>query len=142
MKQLKKHKGFTLLELLVSISIIGILLGIGSTSFRVANQKARDGRRQGDLQQIRAALELYRTDVGSYPAALPEVGGSLSAGGTTYMSDWPGDPKSGYLYAYTSASPFATYVLCSALELGTVTVAPCGSCGTGITCRYKVSNPL
>ena len=136
-------RGFTLIEILVTISIIGLLTMIGVTNFKVANQKARDGRRQGDLQQIRAALELYRTDQNAYPltAAFPAVGGSLTVGGTTYMSDRPGDPLSGYLYSYTSATG-VTYTLCSGLELGTVAQAGCGSCGTGITCRYKITNPL
>ncbi|PIP52662.1 hypothetical protein COX09_00345, partial [Candidatus Beckwithbacteria bacterium CG23_combo_of_CG06-09_8_20_14_all_47_9] len=51
-------RGFTLIEILVTISIIALLTMIGVTNFRVANQKARDGRRQGDLEQIKAALEL------------------------------------------------------------------------------------
>lgn len=140
---MKQNKGFTLIELLVVISIIGVLMAIGVTNFRVANQKARDGRRQGDLQQIRAALELYRTDQNIYPltAAFPAVGGSLTAGGTIYISDRSGDPVADYLYSYTSVDGI-TYTLCSTLELSTV-AAPvgCGSCGTA-TCRYKITNPL
>ena len=137
-----RSKGFTFIEMLVVVTIIGVLASIGVANFKVANQKARDGRRQGDLQQIRAALELYRTDQNVYPltAAFPAVGGSLIGGTTTYMSNRPGDPMSGYLYSYTSNG--TTYTLCSALELSTATVTGCGSCGTGITCRYKITNPL
>ena len=137
-----KSKGFTFIEMLVVVTIIGVLSAVGVANFKVANQKARDGRRQGDLQQIRAALELYRTDQSVYPttAEFPAAGGSLAAGGTTYISDRPGDPLDDYLYSYTSGDG-TTYTLCSSLELSTAAAADCGSCGTA-TCRYKITNPL
>lgn len=138
-----RRQGFTFIEILVVVTIIAVLTMVGVTNFKVANQKARDGRRQGDLQQIRAALELYRTDQNAYPltAAFPAAGGSLAAGGTTYMSDRPGDPlPSTYTYYYSSDG--VTYTLCAYLELGGV-AASCGanSC-TGATCNYKITNPL
>jgi len=143
MKIKKFSQGFTFIEMLVVVTIIGVLAAVGVANFKVANQKAKDGRRQGDLQQIRAALELYRTDQNAYPltAAFPAVGGTLEAGGTTYMSDRPGDPTTGYLYSYTSITG-ATYTLCSTLELSSA-AAPldCGSCGTA-TCRDKITPPL
>ena len=135
-----KSKGFTFIEMLVVVTIIGILSAVGVANFKVANQKARDGRRQGDLQQIRAALELYRTDQNVYPTTA-QFTSPLAAGGTTYMSDVPTDPTTGYLYVYTSTTG-ATYTLCSGLELGITTQTGCGTgCGTA-TCRYKITNPL
>src|SRR3989338_8837061 len=101
-----KKRGFTFIEILVVITIIGILTAVGVTNFRVANQKAKDGRRQADLEQIRAALELYRSDQNLYPttAQLPAAGGTLSADGITYISDRPEDPVSGRSYKYTSSA--------------------------------------
>lgn len=135
--------GFTLIEILVTISIIALLTMVGLTNFKVANQKARDGRRQGDLEQIKAALELYRTDVGLYPttALWPGTGGTLSAGGTTYMETIPDDPITSRNYPYTSTSG-TIYTLCAGLELTSAAVAGCGSCGSGTTCTYKVTSPL
>jgi general secretion pathway protein G len=132
-------KGFTLIELLVAVSIIGILLAIGITNFRVANQKARDGRRQGDLEQIRAALELYRTDEGEYPDSDIISDGTIeSGGGTVYMGEVPEDPLSSYTYYYSSDG--VTYDLCASLELDTTGV--CGGADCGETCNYLVENPL
>ncbi len=62
-------KAFTLIELLMVISIIGILSSIVLTSISGATKKARDTVRKSDLSQIQKALEVYQTDHdGRYPA--------------------------------------------------------------------------
>lgn len=55
-------KGFTLVELLVTISIIGLLSTLSVVSLNNARGKARDARRMYDLSTVRTALELYRFD--------------------------------------------------------------------------------
>lgn len=67
MKQQKKILGFTLIELMVSISIIALITAVGLVSYTNANRNARDAKRKADLEQVRAAIEFYRTEVGSYP---------------------------------------------------------------------------
>src|SRR3989338_8082819 len=57
-----KRKGFTLIELLVVISIIGILASFAIASFPSAQAKGRDSRRKADLDAIRKAGELAKTD--------------------------------------------------------------------------------
>jgi prepilin-type N-terminal cleavage/methylation domain-containing protein len=63
----KKQLGFTLLELLVVIAIIGIFSSIVLFVLNDARAKGRDARRLSDVKQLMNALELYRTDAGSYP---------------------------------------------------------------------------
>jgi len=138
---MKKQKGYTFIEILVVITIIAVLTAIGVVNFRVANRKGRDGRRQSDLEQIRAALELYRTDQGAYPASVT-FGGSFSYNGTTYMEKVPEDPLEDYDYSYSVGAFNTTYTLCAALELETTGTCSVGSCGTGITCNYELTNPL
>ncbi|HCS78663.1 TPA: hypothetical protein DIV55_02870 [Patescibacteria group bacterium] len=58
----KVKRGFTLIELLVVIAIIGILASFAVASFTSAQAKGRDSRRKADLDAIRKALELYKTD--------------------------------------------------------------------------------
>ncbi len=65
---LSKSKGFTLIELLVVIAIIGILASIMVVSLTNAQKKARDAKRQAELNQLRTALTLYADDnVAAYP---------------------------------------------------------------------------
>ena len=56
-----------MIELLVVISIIGVLASVVLTSVNSARIKARDARRIADLNQIKTALEFYYDDNGYYP---------------------------------------------------------------------------
>lgn len=60
-------KGFTLVELLVVISIISLLSSVVFASVNSARAKARDARRVAELNQIRLALGLYYDDKNAYP---------------------------------------------------------------------------
>ncbi len=93
----KSQKGFTLIELLVVILIIAVLSSVGLVSYRSANQRARDAKRKADVEQIRAALEMYKADAGSYPISLT-FGGSLTytpptGSSITYLNPIPHDPQ-------------------------------------------------
>ncbi|MCM8787832.1 MAG: prepilin-type N-terminal cleavage/methylation domain-containing protein [Candidatus Omnitrophica bacterium] len=134
-------KGFTFIEILVVVAIIGVLTSIAAVSYRSANVKSRDGKRKADLEQIRAALEMCRTDTGSYPSGL-SFGGSLTCGGNTYLNPIPQDPLSpNYNYRYDRPTS-TTYCLCAYLESGGGdTSCTCdGGCGIQ-TCNYGVQNP-
>ncbi|OGM28868.1 hypothetical protein A2801_02815 [Candidatus Woesebacteria bacterium RIFCSPHIGHO2_01_FULL_41_10] len=122
-KYKNKIQGFTLIELLVVLGIISIIITISSFGVRGAREAARDKRRETDLQEIRAAVELYRADCNQYPASLPSPGNSLVGSGTpascaaanTYLSTVPEDPATGAAYTYTRTST-TTYTLCATLE--------------------------
>ena len=60
-------KAFTLIEILVVVSIIGIITAIVMTNLNSAKDKATDIKSVTELDQLRKALELYRTDNGKYP---------------------------------------------------------------------------
>ena len=62
----KKNGGFTLVELMIVIAIIGILSQIVLVSLSVARSKARDAQRKNDLHVIATALEMYYNDFGTY----------------------------------------------------------------------------
>jgi len=118
-----KRKGFTLIELLVVISIIGILASFAIASFTSAQAKGRDSRRKADLDAIRKAGELAKTDsTGS--KYYPSTTGVLA---TTYIKAVPQDPKS------TTAAPIP-YLY---------SVGPAGCAGPPSTCSdYRLRAEL
>ncbi|HEY5600411.1 MAG TPA: prepilin-type N-terminal cleavage/methylation domain-containing protein [Candidatus Manganitrophaceae bacterium] len=63
-------KGFTLLELMVVVTIIGILVTLAEPSYRVATIKAREAALKKDLYVMRDVIDQYRADQGQYPSAL------------------------------------------------------------------------
>lgn len=63
----QRDRGFTLLELLVVVAIIGILTSVVLVSLSSARQKARDSKRVQDFRAVSTALELYRSAHGAYP---------------------------------------------------------------------------
>lgn len=62
-----KRRGFTLVELLVVVSIIGILSTLVFVNLVNSKKKANDSKRMGDINTIRTALELYREYNDNYP---------------------------------------------------------------------------
>jgi len=129
-------KGFTLIELLVVFSLMGIIMSIAIPAFGASRKSARDGKRKADLEMIRSALEMYRSDIGSYP-----LSGSLSTPLTGYLSSIPKDPLTSTDYPYSRLTT-NTYILCANLETGGQAISCPGSCtcGTG-SCNYEICNP-
>jgi len=128
--------GFTLIELLVAMTIVAILTSLALVSIEGARKASRDGKRKTDLEQVRSALEMYRADIGSYPANR----GLLSP---DYLDPLPTDPiSSSYSYYYErDATNYSIYRLCARLETGGGTDCSDRSCGTAGTCNYEVNNP-
>jgi len=130
-----KNKGFTLVEILIVVAIIGLLASIilvGLSSFRA---RGRDARRIADLHQVQNALELYFIKNGSYPTTAPWTGvGSLTdtlKGAGIGVNAVPNDPNSGSTYNYASAGG-NTYVIGATLEDGTNPALTNDVDGTGV----------
>ena len=75
----KKKNGFTLVELLVVISIISILTVIIAANFVESQKKGRDAARKANLKSLSDAVNLYYADQGSFPSSV-SFGGELSFG--------------------------------------------------------------
>lgn len=117
----KNNKGFTLIELLVVATIITILSAIGLVSFVNAGQGARDAKRKSDLETVRQALVLYRSDEGTYPAGAGGAAGystaiSALSSGSYISSPTPIDPKDDITYYYSYSSDTLTFSLSATLE--------------------------
>lgn len=80
--QQRRRNGFSLIELLVVISIVGVLAGIGITVNNGAQIRARDAKRKSDLNGVRTALYLYKQDAGKYCPGFASSGPCVDVGGT------------------------------------------------------------
>ena len=63
----KKQKGFTIVELLIVIVVIGILAALVITTFTGIQQKARDTERETDIKALYGQVEAYYAQNGKYP---------------------------------------------------------------------------
>lgn len=77
----RTQAGFTLLEIMTVIAIIGVILALVQGSFMASLRKTRDAKRKSDLSQIAKALETYYQDRGVYPAA--DLSGNIVGCGPT-----------------------------------------------------------
>ncbi len=66
-KKLKADKGFTIVELLIVIVVIGILVAIVIVAYTGITQQARNTGYQANASSIQKTAETYNSDVGSYP---------------------------------------------------------------------------
>jgi len=80
------QKGFTLIELIVVVTIIGILAGVAISNVKWAQQKAREAALRHDLFEMRKAIDDYYADKAKYPQNLEELKTAK------YLRDIPKDP--------------------------------------------------
>lgn len=162
-KLLSRQAGFTLVEILIVIVIVGILATIGFGSFQSSQIKSRDAARKSDLKQIGSALEVYFNDHGQYPVG---SGGAINGcnggqpcswggifsdqNGTVYMVKIPSDPQEDRSYYYSSADG-SSYQIYASLEnvldkdIQLVAESPAEYdgllCGTDDVCNYGIASP-
>lgn len=116
-------RGFTLIELIIVVVIIGILSTLVMANFVGIRGRIRDGQRKSDLNQIKTALEIYHNDFGEYPSSSvftldsTRCGDSFAQGGNVYLQKIPCDPINDQSYKYTYTTPDgSTYELVACLE--------------------------
>lgn len=149
-------KGFTFIEILVVVTIIALLSAVGAISYSQFTKQSRDAKRKADIEQIRAAVEMYRSNNGQYPLNSQftftscTAPGSVSDGTATYLSKAPNDPKctastpSKYYYnaldssdvTCTALTTCVKYILAVTLENGGTVCVASPSCTSGTGCNY------
>jgi len=159
----KDSKGFSLVELLVVATIVGLLAAAGMVSYTTANRASRDAKRKADLEKVRAALELYRIEEGCYPGStqatcLEADGASMetvlselessNGSGNQYISNTVDikDPKaSNDAYVFNSSSAnCSAYCMCAETESPTNANSDDNDCSfddSGNETHYCVCNP-
>ncbi|KKQ89528.1 MAG: General secretion pathway protein G [Berkelbacteria bacterium GW2011_GWA2_38_9] len=93
-------KGFTIIELLMTLLIVGLLAASISIGVKTSQAKARDSRRLNDLKLIQTAIKSFYIDTGSYPD-VNQMGGS---GNRIYARSYSASASAPWLNALVSRS--------------------------------------
>ncbi|OGG02705.1 hypothetical protein A2W14_07355 [Candidatus Gottesmanbacteria bacterium RBG_16_37_8] len=120
MKNNRQKKGFSLIELLVVISIMAILITIGITSLASVQRKSRDAKRKSDLREIKIALEQYYSVCGFvYPTPVAEYYDPIVCWSPTtvgMLETMPTDPRTGGNYYCGETCDEYGYYMCADME--------------------------
>ena len=133
---LKFKRGFTLVEILIVIAIIGILASIALIGLGGSRVKARDAKRISEVRQIQTALELYLNRCGYYPGPANCAGVLWTAAsaptdwsatvtaleGDASITNIPAKDPSGQDYIYGVSVDGQSYIIGAKLEQGNAVI--------------------
>lgn len=97
---MKNKKGFTLLELMIVVAIIGILASMAQPMFKVAVLKSREAALKEDLFNLRNVLDQFYADNGKYPDTISQLVDkgymrAIPIDPFTNAADWKEEPYTG-----------------------------------------------
>ena len=111
---MKNKRGFTLVELMVVLTVIALLLSVVVPDYVGRMKRAEEAVLQENLAVMRDALDKHYTDAGKYPANLEELVAKrylrsiprdpFTQSATTWVAVPPADPKSGGVFDIHSAA--------------------------------------
>ena len=142
-----KKLGFTLVEILIVLTIISIIAALATIAYDNYLTSARDHQRASDINRIQLALEQYHRDEGFYPSTLTPGQALIgSTSSTTYMAIVPEPPTtvdgacsdSNYTYNQNSADSY-TLTFCLGSQTGDMTAGV--SCATPNGIEACSTNP-
>jgi type IV pilus assembly protein PilA len=131
----RNEKGFTLIELMIVIAIIGILAAIAIPQFNAYRARSYNAGALSDLRNIETAVEAYYVDFQKYPTGItPTAGGTVLSTnyGYTKTNGVSGGAITGGASAYTIANVYNTLAAASSQNSYSLV-----SDGTGIKTTTK-----
>lgn len=137
----KFRDGFTLVELLVVLTLISLLIFASYLSVPTILMRARDAVRKANIERVGRALEEYYQNHDCYPSAIPTCRNPIQDGNLTLLSGIPCDPftKLSYVYVNDGSKCSSWYQLYGNLEYGKDKIIDRIGCreGCGPDCQFN-----
>ena len=109
-KKMGNQRGFTLIELMIVVAIIGILTAIAFPLYANIQARARVAKAQADVRTLASAIVVYSAHTGVLPTAITDISSAVVVGGVTagpFIRPIPAPPLAWAAYVYTKDAPVA-----------------------------------
>ncbi len=128
----RNQKGFTLIELMIVVVIIGILAAIAIPNFIAMQSRAKEGSTKANMHTFQLSAEDYGVQHdGTYASAVADVASLLPSGGANFKN--PFDQTLGDGNAYEYQGTWAIPLVCATAKSGIVDY------GDSVTLKYQVA---